>query len=187
MMEHTKGVGQRIQAASGLIANFLGQQAHGLKSTLIHGDFKAANLSFAGDDTNGEESSAKSPAAVDFQYSRAGVGPEDVAYLLFPDARGHYLDQGMELLKIYHEELIEQLILQSKGGPSSMPWESCLGYYQLARINLIRYWIGRGWVASTEGDAILVTKLEETMLLLDRGYALRDEDTCTQLLVRLCR
>jgi hypothetical protein len=187
MTEHTKGLGQQIQAPSGPIANFLGQQAHGLKSTLIHGDFKAANLSFAGDDTNGEESSAKSPAAVDFQYSRAGVGPEDVAYLLFPDARGHYLDQGMELLKIYHEELIEQLILQSKGGPSSMPWESCLGYYQLARINLIRYWIGRGWVASTEGDAILVTKLEETMLLLDRGYALRDEDTCTQLLVRLCR
>jgi hypothetical protein len=93
----------------------------------------------------------------------------------------------MELLKSYHEELIEQLILQSKGGPSSMPWESCLGYYQLARINSIRYWIGRGWVASTEGDAILVTKLEETMLILDKGDVLRDEDTCTQSLVRLCR
>jgi hypothetical protein len=48
MTEHTKGLGQRIQAASGPIANFLGQQAHGLKSTLIHGDFKAANLFLCG-------------------------------------------------------------------------------------------------------------------------------------------
>jgi hypothetical protein len=66
-----------------------------------------------------------------------------------------------------------------------MPWESILSYYQLARINLIRYWIGQGWVASTEGDAILVTKLEETMFLLDGGCVLRNEEAYAQVLVRL--
>jgi Ser/Thr protein kinase RdoA (MazF antagonist) len=102
MTEHTKGLGQRMQAASGPIANYMGQQAHCLESTLIHGDFKAANLFFAGGDKNSKETSAISVAAVDFQSSGAdGVGPEDVACLLFPDARANYFDQEMELLKIH--------------------------------------------------------------------------------------
>jgi len=72
---------------------------------LVHGDGKATNLLFCEDK---EEccDGAQSVAAVDFQYTGAGLGPEDVAYLLYPDTHRHYFDNEAALVDTCHETII---------------------------------------------------------------------------------
>ena len=175
----TKGLGSRLQAAAGPIARFLTAASAPTSSysTLIHGDYKAANLFFKHDqdDACGGDNGAQSVAALDFQYTGAGVGAEDVAYLLYPDARGHYFDVEDELLETYHEQLVSQLMQTQKGGPSSMPLDIFRQFYELGRVDLTLYWLSRGWVASTVGDARLVSALEATMNRLDGGTALPNQ------------
>jgi thiamine kinase-like enzyme len=137
-------------------------------STLIHGDYKAANLFFAHD---GEEDHS-AVAAVDFQYSGAGVPAEDVAYVLFPDAFVDYWQDESTLLEYYHQQLTEALVVSNKGGPSSLPLKSFVRLYQLSRIELLTYWLQKGWVASTRGDAQLVVAVEQAMDDLDGGKVL---------------
>lgn len=52
--------------------------------TLVHGDFKPANLLFCRGESKGDSSGgdACSCAAYDFQYCGGGYGVRDVAYLL---------------------------------------------------------------------------------------------------------
>jgi len=171
---HTKALGKRLEAAARPIAEFLTRQSQSANGTLIHGDFKAANmfLSITGDDDDDDihgGGDISSVAVLDFQFAGLGLAAEDVAYFLFPDARGHYFDREPKLLKVYYDEFISQLILQQKGGPSTLSIEAFRGYYELSRIDFIRYWLEKGWVASTDGDAKLVTALEATMFKLDGG------------------
>jgi len=172
---NTKGLGRRIEAAGVYIANLLAKESAGSQyGTLIHGDYKAANLFFSeSPDING----ADSVAAVDFQFSGAGLGVEDVAYLLYPDARGDHFDYEEELLETYHEELILQLIAHQKGGPSTLPFEVFQRFYELARIDMTRYWLSKNrWAASTAGEAKLVSVLESTMDRIDGGDFLNGEE-----------
>ena len=181
---HTKGLGKRLEAASGPIADFLTHQCTSKTlslGTLIHGDYKAANMFLAdnnkeeddNDDHNDNDEDASSVAVLDFQFAGLGLGAEDVAYILFPDARGHYFDSEAELLLVYHEELVSQLILQQKGGPSTLSLEAFRGHYELSRIDFVRYLlVEKGWVASTNGDARLISALETTMDRLDGGQLL---------------
>ena len=172
---NTRGLGRRIEKAGAAIANLLATQSAGSQyATLIHGDFKAANLFFSDQsDMDGTES----VAAVDFQFSGAGLCVEDVAYLLCPDARGDHFEHGQELLESYHQELIFHLITQQKGGPSTMPFEVFQRYYELARIDMTRYWLSKNrWAASTAGEAKLVSVLESTMDCIDGGEVLKSEE-----------
>lgn len=171
----TKGLGKRLQDIAAPLDKFLSAECVGDRGTMIHGDFKAANLFFT-DTCSGidptAEPGAESVAAVDFQFVGAGLGAEDVAYLLFPDARGHFEDHQEELLRTYHETLILCLIEQRKGGPSTMPFESFRAYYELSRIDFVIHLLGRGWVASTGGDALLVGTLEKSIVQIDGGNGL---------------
>ena len=170
---NTKSLGRRIETVGAAISRLLAKQSSGLQyGTLIHGDYKAANLFFQRDAT-----SASSVAAVDFQFAGCGLGVEDVAYLLYPDARGNHFDYEEELLKVYHEELILQLMTFQKGGPSTMPFEVFQRYYELARLDMTRYWLSKSkWVASTEGEAKLVSVLESTMDRIDGGQVLGSKE-----------
>jgi len=170
---HTKGLGQRMQLAASAIEDYLMTQS---SNTMIHGDYKAANLFFSDDVTDGDPidatCSASSVAAVDFQFTGAGVGAEDVAYLLYPDARGHLFDNEDTLLECYHDELISQLIAQRKGGPSTLSMRTFRCQYELSRLHLTCYWVDKGWAASTVGEVKLVTALENAMFELDGGKSL---------------
>lgn len=170
---NTKGLGRRIENVGAAISRLLAKQSAGLQyGTLIHGDFKAANLFFQKDAT-----SASSVAAVDFQFAGCGLCVEDVAYLLYPDARGNHFDFEEELLKVYHEELILQLMTFQKGGPSTMPFDVFERYYELARLDMTRYWLSKSkWVASTIGEARLVSVLESTMDRIDGGGVLGSKE-----------
>ena len=109
----TKGLGKRLEAASGPITEFITQQCMSKTvslGTLIHGDYKAANMFLAENEcSTGEDESdgdASSVAVLDFQFTGLGLGAEDVAYVLFPDAKGHYFESETELLSVYHQEFI---------------------------------------------------------------------------------
>lgn len=173
---NTKRLGRRIEMAGTSISKLLAKQSAGSQyGTLIHGDYKAANLFFSNqaDGTNG----ADAVAAVDFQFCGGGMGVEDVAYLLYPDARGNHFDYEEELLELYHEELILQLITHQKGGPSTMPFQVFLRYYDLVRLDMTRYWLSKNrWAASTAGEARLVSILETTMDQIDGGEVLKSEE-----------
>ena len=174
-----KGLGKRLEAAADPIADYLNVLSNGPLRTLIHGDYKAANMFLAGngiDKEDQEGGGAGQVAVLDFQFAGIGVGAEDVAYLLFPDAKGNYFDTEEELLECYHEELICQLMAQSKGGPSSLPFRTFRALYALSQLDLLRHLLGRGWVGSTEGDAKLVSALEDTMNQIDGGNHLASKD-----------
>ena len=202
----TAGLGRRIAAASGAVASYLANEARGARGTLIHGDFKAANLFFAAVDGEGREESpgdgisrregvkveesacvvgAASVAALDFQFAGRGAGAEDVAYLLFPDAKGHYFEEEGALLKAYHEELVNCLIFRGKGGPSTLSFQEFELQYNLSRLDFLRHLLSRGWVGSTDGDALLLKATEETIDKLDGGEALANEAEYTRRILRL--
>lgn len=171
---NTKTFGRRIEMAGASISKLLAKQsASGSEyGTLIHGDYKAANLFISKTMNEG----ADSIAVVDFQFAGAGMCVEDVAYLVFPDARGDHFEYEQELLGIYHEELILHLIAFQKGGPSTMSFDVFLRYYELARLDMTRYWLSKSkWAASTLGEAKLIYELEKAMDMIDGGEVLKSE------------
>jgi len=185
--EETKGIGKRIQALAGPLDRFLSTESAGSRGTMIHGDYKAANL-FLSESTVEEDDrlGAESVAVVDFQFTGGGLGAEDVAYLLFSDARGDYFNDEEDLLRTYHEDLVASLIEQRKGGPSSISLECLQMQYELSRVDFTRHLLGRGWVASTEGDALLVGALSTTLLKIDGGMPLKCEKDYIDKLNGLC-
>lgn len=172
---NTKSLGRRIEVAGSSISKLLAKQSAGSQyGTLIHGDYKAANLFLSNDET---ATGADSVAVVDFQFAGGGLCAEDVAYLLYPDARGDHFEYEAELLKTYHEELVLQLITHQKGGPSTMPFDVFQRYYELARLDMTRYWLSKNrWAASTFGEAKLISMIENSMDQIDGGKLLESEE-----------
>ena len=78
-------------------------------------------------------------------------------------------------MRYYHDQLVDALILANKGGPSSIPFPSFVGLYELSRLELLLYLLQKGWVASTDGDAQLVMAVETTMNKIDGGKVLAGE------------
>lgn len=175
LTERTKTIGQRLQAMADPLHE-LWQDLTFVQPyiTLIHGDYKAANLFFRActhEDDDDDDDPQKFVCAVDFQYTGHGLGAFDVAYLLYPDARGAWDEsEEEELLRAYHDALIAALIMYGKGGPSSYPYTLFLAHYQLVRLDLTCYWLEKsGWAASTVGEAHVVAQLERVLDEIDVG------------------
>lgn len=173
-------IGPRLQAVCQLLGPFLKEQCK-YYGTWIHGDFKAANLLFAA--TNEMDRAPKDDnvvvvddcpssatvAVVDFQFTGWGVCAEDVAYLLYPDAHGSLMESVDELLDFYHEQLVTQIMNMRRGGPSSISRERLVRLFDLALLDLTRYWLSKGWEGTTVGEAQLVLRLEKTLDAIDGG------------------
>jgi hypothetical protein len=171
-----KGLGKRLQAHAPALQEFLTQgMAIQRFGTVVHGDYKAANLFFKDKIETQDDAfdqGANCVCAVDFQYTGGGIGAMDVAYLLYPDARGGFWESEEELLITYHETLIDQLVLQNKGGPKSLPYETFHALYDLVRVQLTCYWLSKGWVASTAAEAKLVAVVATIVDQIDAGAIL---------------
>jgi len=175
LTERTKTIGQRLQAMADPLRE-LWQDLTFVQPyiTLIHGDYKAANLFFCActhEEKEDDDDPQKYVCAVDFQYTGHGLGAFDVAYLLYPDARGAWEEpEEEELLRAYHDALIAALIMYGKGGPSSYPYTLFLAHYHLVRLDLTCYWLEKsGWAATTIGEAHLVAQLERILDEIDGG------------------
>ena len=147
--------------------------AHG---TVVHGDWKAANLFFDED----------AVAAVDFQYAGGGLGAQDLAYFLFPDARGDVVGADeAAVLDAYFDAFSEALA----AAPSASSYASYrrglfLAHYDLARLDFFRHMLGRGWVPSTDQDARCLAAVEATLAAVD-GIAASTADLSVHVVARL--
>ena len=129
--------------------------------TLLHGDWKAANLFFGVD---------ASVAAVDFQFAGGGVGAQDVAYFLFPDFRRDIVgEREQELLDAYFDAFSEALAARVDAGSYKSYSRELFGkHYELARLDFFRHMLGKGWVPTTDADARAIGALEATLSAIDR-------------------
>jgi len=78
--------------------------------TIVHGDFKAANLAFSNITTSSSTHQPPVCCAYDFQYCGGGLGAKDVAYLLCSSVSAAVVGRYCkELLHHYHAELTSRL------------------------------------------------------------------------------
>ncbi|KAA6417522.1 MAG: hypothetical protein FRX49_09484 [Trebouxia sp. A1-2] len=120
--------------------------------TIIHGDFKTANLFFS---PTAEAASASAPqhggepamvSACDFQWCGGGLGVTDVMYLLWTSVQPQVLfDQEEELLRCYYSSLMHQLQEQHHIDGSIYSFQQCGHHYQMAYLDYIRFLIGAMW------------------------------------------
>ena len=174
LTHRTKSIGQRIEALAGPLLKFFSEQTRGDYGTLIHGDYKAANLFLQAEPIAEED--AGSVVVVDFQYTGHGLGAKDVAYLLYPDAHGDFFEAESDTRGVSLRHLVDQLMMQFKGGLTSLSYKTFVTFYELVRVNLTHYWLSKDWVASTEGEARLVSALESTMDRVDGGSVLASSE-----------
>ena len=110
------------------------KRARRMYETVLHGDFKAANLFLAKREAKGGEAkgrgvlgqaSISSPssssltagdvAVCDFQFVGAGLGAVDLAYFLFPDVHSSILfEEEDTILDAYHTALLARLSARGK-------------------------------------------------------------------------
>jgi len=185
--------GKRLQNAGNPIQDCLNQLSASKEyGTVIHGDYKAANMFLAAGNANGgddaESMDASSVAVVDFQHTGFGVCSDDVAYLLYPDARGYFSDADQdELLVGYHSTLIEQLMIHGKGGPSTLSLERFQIFFRLSQLEMTRHWTQKGWAASAVPEVELMLQLDNFMTKhLDHGHVLAAKEHDEKLSKLLC-
>ncbi len=135
--------------------------------TILHGDLKAANLFF----------NAESCAGVDFQYSGLGLGVVDLAYFLFPDAKSNFVREERALLAHYHSALCTAQPLFFAYSLQTLFFD-----YQVARLDLLRYNLAKGWVATTPAEAASLDLANQFLATIDNGEVLTQEQYAQRIL-----
>lgn len=107
-------------------------------TTIVHGDFKAANIVF-----NDGIDEPLAAAAYDFQYVGGGDGMKDVAYMFCSALESRVLGKHEdELLEHYRSELLSRL-------PPSVAEEYTMAVMKerlnLAVCDFVRFMAGWGW------------------------------------------
>jgi len=161
-----RSLGPRLHAAArpldGALRKFRGFVRH---RTLLHGDFKAANLFLR---ISAEDESDYEAAVVDFEFSGPGLVAVDLANFFFPDMRMNLLVEEAGLLRFYHEQLTEQLEELAAGGEDfTLPL--LMTHYAAARCDYMRYMLGRGWTACCQADAQLLSAVNADLERFDAG------------------
>ncbi|KAG2771194.1 hypothetical protein PC129_g22231 [Phytophthora cactorum] len=134
-----ESLGERMIEHAAYISSCLSNAA---LSTVVHGDFKSANLFF--------ESQSRKVIAFDWQWSGVGLGAMDVANLLNTSVSISLLrndEDELELLQFYYDRLRERL--QTLGVVSdlhtSYPFCAFERHYMLATLEYARLLISNFW------------------------------------------
>ncbi|GMF63818.1 unnamed protein product [Phytophthora fragariaefolia] len=141
-----ESLGERMVEEAAYISNCLSAEANAALRTLVHGDFKSANLFF--------EAQSRKVVAFDWQWSGVGIGAMDVANLLNTSVGISQLasnEAELELLQFYYDCLSERL--QALGVASdlqkSYPFEAFERHYMLASLEYARLLISNFWKRMT--------------------------------------
>ncbi len=142
--------------------HYLKIKKHG---TMIHGDFKAANIFFCDSDLP----TANMAAVCDFQFAGPGLGATDVTYFLFPDARTSIQSEEEEsqLLDWYYSCLMTEL---NKRKQQVAPYtrNTLELHYRLAQVDFFAHLLSNGkWVASLQQDLRLIQVINKTLSIFD--------------------
>ena len=104
--------------------------------TLVHGDFKSANILFS--------PSKQQCAAVDFQYCGRGYGMKDVVMLVvssIPASLFQNMGGDTGILQYYHSSLEQELLKQNK----QFPFSTAMKTYELCLMDYVRFMDGWGY------------------------------------------
>eukprot|EP00899_Mesostigma_viride_P027374 jgi/Mesvir1/7821/Mv11762-RA.1 len=138
--------------------------------TLLHGDFKSANMAFSADGLR--------CAMYDFQYCGRGAPLKDVVNLLGGDLDAHADASMDELLEHYYASL-EQALGQrdhTHGGRVALDREIMNEQFQLCAIDLVRFRIG--WCGSVHGAGVdnFLSTTERVLGEIDGGQGASKQD-----------
>ncbi|GMF24103.1 unnamed protein product [Phytophthora lilii] len=141
-----KSLGERMIEEAAYISRCLSVDSNAELSTLVHGDFKSANLFF--------ESQSRKVVAFDWQWSGVGLGAMDVANLLNTSVSISLLandENELELLQFYYDCLAERL--KALGVTSALQrsysFEAFERHYMLATVEYARLLISNFWKRMT--------------------------------------
>ncbi|KAE9174692.1 hypothetical protein PF004_g26595 [Phytophthora fragariae] len=137
-----ESLGERMIEEAAYISTCLSVDANPSLSTLVHGDFKSANLFF--------EATSRKVVAFDWQWSGVGIGAMDVANLFNTSVSISLLasdEHELELLHFYYDSLNQRL--QALGVTSdlqkSYPFHAFERHYTLASLEYARLLISNFW------------------------------------------
>ena len=113
--------------------------------TLIHGDFKTANLLFAPD--------VSSVSVVDWQWCGAGLGAMDFVYLLYTSCDLEVLENEEQYRRLYFDGVVGHL--EALGKPcSDFTWEVFNEQCEMAALDYARFLVGSMWVKNTPQSCV---------------------------------
>ncbi len=107
-------------------------------ATLLHGDFKAANIFV-------DRQEHRHCTAVDFQWAGWGMGAVDLIYFLTTSLTLDALGDMDKLIEIYHERLEREVERRGENGAGAMSLESLRLQCDLAAADYARYLVGEMW------------------------------------------
>ncbi|KAL3660393.1 hypothetical protein V7S43_014547 [Phytophthora oleae] len=146
-----ESLGESMIKHAAYISNRLSVDGKTAFRTLVHGDFKSANLFF--------ETQSRTVIAFDWQWSGVGLGAMDVANLLNTSVSIALLatdEKELELLRFYYDCLNARL--QSLGVTSdlqkSYPFEAFESHYMLASLEYARLLISNFWKGMTPQSCV---------------------------------
>lgn len=158
--------GQRLAAAARALDTALRKPRGFVKNrTLLHGDFKTANMFLRPIDDGNSEA-----AVVDFEFTGPGLVAVDLAYFLFPDARMDLLGEEAELLRFYHAAL--EASLDERGAGLGLSLAELEVQYDAARCDFLRHMVARGWAAFSASDVEVMKRAGAYFHKLDGGRVL---------------
>ena len=137
-----ESLGERMIEEAVYISTCLSVDSNASVSTLVHGDFKSANLFF--------KSLSRQVVAFDWQWSGVGLGAMDVANLLNTSVSISLLATDaneLELLHFYYDRLNERLqaLDVTSDLHESYPFEAFKRHYVLAFLEYGRLLISNFW------------------------------------------
>lgn len=104
--------------------------------TLLHGDFKTANLFFL----------TEGIAACDFQWIGPGLGVQDVVYLLFSSVEPSVVSsREKELLSHYYHTFIHKASERGFDLKRHYTWDAFQSHAEIAYLDYVRFLIGSMW------------------------------------------
>jgi hypothetical protein len=123
---------------------------HAGSLTLVHGDFKEANILFGNSASSSNSNSSCGCAVVDFQYCGRGYGTKDLVMLIVSSVSSRVLQEVGEegLVHLYAEKLrqnlqaigkLSQEDLEQKSNPAVLQMQ-----YELALVDYMRFMAGWG-------------------------------------------
>jgi hypothetical protein len=137
-----ENLGERMIDEAAYISRCLSVDANASLNTLVHGDFKSANLFFEGQ--------SRKVVAFDWQWSGVGLGAMDVANLLNTSVGISLVasdESELELLLFYYDCLSERLEALGVASdlPKSYPFDAFERHYALASLEYARLLISNFW------------------------------------------
>ncbi|GMH38625.1 hypothetical protein BSKO_06509 [Bryopsis sp. KO-2023] len=134
--EGIRSLGSRLLGVAGALDQALMPDQY---TTLVHGDFKTANMFFKEEDVS----------VCDFQWTGPGLGVKDVVYMLWTSVDPDVVrDFEAELLNHYHD-CLNELLSKRNGFSTAYPKEAFSTHCDFAFLDYVRFLVGTMWGSVT--------------------------------------